>query len=385
MTSDPHLPQEGEPQATQPQGLPAPAGSSAGSEPPPARVLIVRTGAIGDVVNALTLAAALKDARAPARPVTIGWLVHPLSAPLLEGGGLVDHVFRVPRGQGLLGLGGYRAALGAAREHAWDLAIDLQRIAKSALLARLSGAPRVLGWDRVRAKEGAWLLVRERVARTDPHKHMVEQYADFARHLGLAPREPFGLLAREPGAAARWAAHPWQGPVAVVNVGASTPQKRWAPERFGAVAAALAAAGLHVVLTGNGADDRAAAGTALATAHAAGAPHVESLVDHTTLPELTELLARAELFVGCDTGPMHMAVSLGCRTLALFGTGRARRTGPYGARAEGPIRVVYAGAAATSPDAPFDGVPAPLTELTSDRVIAHALALLDLPRPAPIP
>jgi len=367
-----------------------PQGEAGGGQPvsgalPPARVLIVRTGAIGDVVNALTLAAALKSAAKPDRPVTIGWLVHPLSAPLLEGNELVDHVFRVPRGAGLLGLGGYRSALGAARELDWDLAIDLQRIAKSALLARMSGAPRVLGWDRVRAKEGAWLLVRERVARTDPHKHMVEQYADFARHLGLAPREPFGLLPRDRAAAARWAEHAWQGPVAVVNVGASTPQKRWSPERFGAVVAALEAAGQHVVLTGNGATDRAAAAAALATAQAAGARHVESLVDQTTLPELAELLARAELFVGCDTGPMHMAVSLGCRTLALFGMGRARRTGPYGAQPSGPVRVVYAGDAAAEPTAPFDGVPAPLTELSSERVVAHALSLLELPRPTPTP
>lgn len=323
------------------------------------RVLIVRTGAIGDVVNALCLAAAFKAAN-PAPEIT--WMVHDLSAPLLEGNALVDRVVRVPRREGL---GGYLRAAKTARALDLDLAIDLQRIAKSALLARASGARRVLGWDRGRAKEGAWLFVKERVARTDPHKHMVEQYADFARHLGLTPQAPFGLLPRAATAAARWEAADWCGPAVAVNVGASTDPKRWVPERFGALAAALEARGYQVLLTGNGAQDRAAADIALAHAQSLGAQRIQSLIDQTTLAELTELLARTRLFVGCDTGPMHMAVALERPVLALFGLGDARRTGPYQPNA---MRcVLYAGEG---------NARAPMADLTAERVLDAALEQL---------
>ena len=323
------------------------------------RVLIVRTGAIGDVVNAMSLAAALKAAD-PAPEIT--WMVHDLSAPLLTDNALVDRVVRVPRRDGLRG---YWRAARAVRALGLDLAIDLQRIAKSALLARASGARRVLGWDRGRAKEGAWLFVKERVARTDPRKHMVEQYADFARYLGLAPKAPFGWLPRNAAAAARWDAADWCGPAIAVNVGASTDPKRWLPERFGAVAAALEARGYQVLLTGNGAQDRAAAAVALESAQANGAQRVQSLIDQTTLAELTELLARTRLFIGCDTGPMHMAVAMECPVLALFGLGTARRTGPY--QPSATRRVLYAGAADT---------PAPMAELTVERVVAAAFEVL---------
>lgn len=329
------------------------------------RVLIVRTGAIGDVVNALTVAAALKAAPTP---VKIGWLVHPLSAPLLEENPLVDLVIRVPRDEGL---GGYRRAVRAARMVGWDLAIDLQRITKSAVLARRSGAPRVLGWDAHRAKEGSWLWVKERVPRSDKHKHMVEQYGDFARYLGLNPVAPYGLLRTRPDSVERWdwAAKEWCGEPVVVNVGASTVPKRWRPEAFGTVAAALEVMGYQVLFTGAGHDDLAFAEVALAEAARRGAKHVRSEVNMTSLSDLVELLGRARLFVGCDTGPMHMAVAARCPVVALFGEGDAGRTGPYGASAAGRTRVLYPSA---------DGTPGPLSELGPARVIEAARDVLAL-------
>ena len=99
------------------------------------------------------------------------------------------------------------------------------------------------------------------------------------------------------------------------------------PERFGALAAALARDGLSVCLTG-GPDDRAAAERARA---AAGNAAVRDLVGQTSLRELVALSARARLFVGCDTGPMHLAAALGVPVVALFGPADPARTGPFGA------------------------------------------------------
>lgn len=290
---------------------------------PPARVLAVRLGAIGDVVNALAFATALKDASPSSY---LGWVVHPLAEPLVRGHPCVERVHVWRRGGGA---GEFLRLVRELRGERYEVAVDLQRLAKSALLARLSGAARVLGHDRARTKELAWLWTNERLAPGEGGVHMVEQYLAFARHLGARATVPRFAFARDEAAekrAAELLAELGGAPV-LVNVGASKPANRWAPERFGALAAALARDGFSVCLTG-GPDDRAAAERACA---AAGNATVRDLVGQTSLRELVALSARARLFVGCDTGPMHLAAALGVPVVALFGPADPARTGPFGA------------------------------------------------------
>jgi len=287
----------------------------------PARVLAVRLGAIGDVTNALVFATALKEARPD---VHVGWAVHPLARPLVEGHPSVDRVHLWRRGGGL---SGFARLVREIRAERYDVAVDLQRIQKSAWLARLAGAPRVLGYDRARTKELAWLLTRERLDARGTTRHMVEHYLEFARHLGAPARAPRHLLPAD-AEAETWAAHLVEelgaAPV-VVNLGASKPANRWAPERFGALARALSEDGRAVCFTG-GPDDRPAAERARAAAGAGP----RDLVGHTSLPQLVALLRRARLFVGCDTGPMHLAAAVRTPVIALFGPADPARTGPFG-------------------------------------------------------
>ena len=291
--------------------------------PLPERVLIVRLGAIGDVVNALVLASALRE-HAPG--VRIGWAVHGLSAPLVEGHPAVDRVHLWRKGDGL---GGFRALWREIRAERYDLAIDLQRIAKSAALARLSGAQRVLGFDRARAKEASWLLTGEHLAAAPAALHMVDQYLEFARHLGLPVREPRFALPHDAGACARaeeWLQAFGASPI-TIHLGATKPANRWPPERFGLLArACLARFGLPVVLTGGPAEREANALAARAD------PRIRDLSGTTSLLELAELQRRSRLVVSCDSGPMHLAAAVGATVVALFGAADERRTGPYGAR-----------------------------------------------------
>src|SRR5262245_40638071 len=166
--------------------------------PLPDRLLAVRLGAIGDVVNALVFAAAVKEARSDAR---LGWVVHPLAAPLVEGHPCVDRVHVWRRGGGAGELARLVRELRAER---YALAVDLQRILKSALLARLSDAPRVLGFDRARTKEASWVWTNERLAPRAGVQHRVEEYLEVARHLGCEARAPRHLLPRDE-AAEGWA------------------------------------------------------------------------------------------------------------------------------------------------------------------------------------
>ena len=287
----------------------------------PESVLVVRLGAIGDVTNALAFATALKDADPRVR---IGWAAHPGVLPLLEGHPSVDRVHVWPRGAGWRG---WRRMVGELRAERYALAVDLQRIAKSALLARASGAPRVLGYDRGRAKELSWLWTRERIPAGPPRAHMVEQVLEFARHLGVPDPQVRRLLPPDP-AADRWAREAVAGlggPPILVNLGASKPENRWPAERFGRLAQELQAEQGPVALIG-GPEDREAAERARAEA----GEGVVDFVGKTSLRQLYCLMDRSRLFVGCDTGPMHLAAARELRVVALFGPADPHRTGPWG-------------------------------------------------------
>lgn len=287
------------------------------------RVLFVRLGAIGDVVNALVVATALKEANPE---VSVGWVVHPLALPLVEAHPAIDRVHVWNRGSGFAGL---RAIVKELRAAKYDTAVDLQRLAKSAFLARASGATRVLGYDRARTKESSWLLTKERIAPSDGGAHMVEQYLEVARHLG-ASGEARRVLPPAPKAEARvaeWFAPFSKAPVQI-NLGASKPANRWAPERFGELAARIVEEYETPVFFTGAPNERDLAEKAIAIC--GESESVLNLVGETSLPELWSASRRAQLFIGCDTGPMHLAAAVDTPVLALFGPATPRRTGPYG-------------------------------------------------------
>ena len=292
----------------------------------PERVLIVRTGAIGDVTNALVLAEALK---ATGQVSQLGWVVHPLSVPLLHGHPAVDRVHVLQRNGGLAEWLRLRREL---RAEQYGLAIDAQRILKSAVIARMSGAPRSLGFDRGRSKEGSWLF---HSIRTTPMggTHMVDWYLEFAEALGLKHLEPRHRLPLDADAEA-WAsgviAHLGPdgaaGPAPLcVHIGGTKAAKRWEPQRYGELILELQERSLGPIILAGGPGDRADAEIALQVSQ----PTLD-LVGKTSLPRLISILRRCRAWVGCDTGPMHLAAALDCPVVALFAVGQPERTGPYG-------------------------------------------------------
>lgn len=294
------------------------------SSPLPRRILVIRMGAIGDVVNALVLASVLKEHDPE---VEIGWAVHQLSRPFVDGHPCVDRVHLWKKGGGWKG---FREFLGGVRRERYDLAVDLQRLAKSSFVARASGARRVLGYDRERAKERSWLLTKERIPTADVRRHMVRHYLEFAEYLGVPEPKPIFRFPEFPEAA-RWAEEQlarFDDVPLLVNMGASKAARRWSPQRFGALAARLHELSGRTVLLVGGPDELATAEEARAEIRS-----VEGVVDMigtASLPQLLELLRRVALYVGGDTGPMHMAVAVGRHVVGIFGPSDASRTGPFG-------------------------------------------------------
>ncbi len=292
--------------------------------PLPRKILIVRLGAIGDVTNALVVANAIKDADPG---VVIGWAVHPLSLPLLEGHPSVDRVHPWPRKSGFAG---FRALMGSIRRARYDAALDLQRLQKSTLIARMSGAKRVIGFDRPRSKELSWIWTGERIAPGPRREHMALQYMRFPALLGAGLSAPRRSLPAPP-AAENFATEfvEQNGAPLLINLGASKPEKLWPTASFRELLRTLhgGRSGTDVgplVLTGGPGDIPAA------EALMEGSHGVINLAGKTTLPELWELSRRSQAMVTADTGPMHLCAAVGTPVLAIFGPGDPARTGPYG-------------------------------------------------------
>lgn len=291
------------------------------------RLLVVRLGSLGDVIHTLPAVAAIRRARPEAR---IDWLV---DMPHQEIVGMVTAIdARI-----VLEARTARAWINAAtvlRARGYDAALDFQGLFKSAILARASGAKRVLGFS-------IWHL-RERGARAfytqaakpfgderDDSRHVIRKNLALAAAFdpSIAPeRAPLEFpLADVASAAADAVRHDLGGtPYAVLNPGAAWPNKRWPAERLGAVAAFLKARHnlRSVVCWGPG--EKMLAETAVATSEGAAilAPPLQ-------LVDLVALLRGAALMVSGDTGPTHIAGALGVPIVSPFGPTSAARNGPW--------------------------------------------------------
>jgi lipopolysaccharide heptosyltransferase I len=287
------------------------------------RILIVRLSAIGDCVLTMPVACALRERFPQAH---IAWVVEEAAAPLVKAVGAVDHVIVVPKRfvRSMRSVARLRSELQGER---FDLTLDPQGLTKSGFAAWLSAAPRRIGFGRPHSREiSPWLqteLVESQAA------HVVDHYLELLRPLGIeSPRPQFGLSIPTAATekAEELAALPQHfGGFAVLNPGAGWDSKRWPPERFAEVARHLATRGLSSVVTWGGRRERAWAEAIVAEAAGACA-----MAPPTSLLELAAILRAARLFIGSDTGPLHLAAAAGTPCIALFGASSGTFCGPRG-------------------------------------------------------
>lgn len=288
------------------------------------RILIARLSAIGDCIQTMPLAAALRE-RFPRAKIT--WVVEPMAASLVRIFAAVDEVLVVPKrfAHSLTKLWQLRRELRRGR---FDLSLDPQGLSKSGLVVWLSGAPLRIGLARPAGREvNPWFqthLVTSRAV------HMVDRYLELLQPLGVEPNRPrfdLRIPAEATQAAERLAALPqFAGRFAVLNPGAGWPSKLWPLDRFAAVARHLADRGLGSVVVWGSDRERAWAESIVS---AAKSPNV-LVAPPTSLPELTAVLKAARLFIGSDTGPLHLAAAVGTPSIGLFGSSLGSAAGPYG-------------------------------------------------------
>jgi lipopolysaccharide heptosyltransferase I len=292
-------------------------------------VLITKLSSIGDVVQSLPVLAALRR-RFP--KAYIGWAVKPAAAAVLTGSPHLSETLIVGGGKGdapgVCSVPPLTAPIRLARAlrtRQFDLALDMQGLLKSALVAFLSGARERIGFRN--HQEGAFLLNNRPVVPDRRDVHAVEAYLGFAEALG-APAEPLDFTIATTAADRRAADELLEdrGDLVALVPGARWLSKRWPAARFAAVATALASElGLTAAVVG-GPEDRALAAEIGASAHTP----ILDLTGRTTLKQLTEVFRRCRMVVSNETGPMYIAAAVGTPTLAIFGPTDPLRLGPYG-------------------------------------------------------
>jgi lipopolysaccharide heptosyltransferase I len=302
----------------------------------PERILIVKTSALGDVVQTLAFVEAVAENWPRAR---LDWLVEEAAADVLADHPLLDRVI-VSRRKTWLGRGGggpqrrwreMRRFFRELRSRQYDLVIDLQGLFKSGILTRMARGRVRLGFAR--SREMSWVFVNHRLPAYDPDRHAVERYLDVARALGAevkAPRFRIGLGPEQAARVDRLLAEVEsigrKGPLVVVHPGAWWPTKQWPDEFFAEVVDGLVEKwDARVVLTGAKSDQDLAERI---RGHCRTTP--VSLAGRTGLRDLAELLRRAALVICPDTGAMHLAAAVKTPVAALFGPTAPWRTGPVG-------------------------------------------------------
>jgi lipopolysaccharide heptosyltransferase I len=305
------------------------------------RFLIVRLGALGDVVHAIPVAAALRRAYPAAR---IDWLVSAKHREILDLVPVIDRRLVIndrPRPEQARAMpsserdatGGTSlvAAIRELRQARYDVAIDLQGLIKSAVLARSSGAPRVIGFSARYARERtARLLYTDaydpgRGGLYDPRetRHVVDINLGLLGVIGITAGRAEFPIEEADSAAACLMREQTGGRYALVNPGAAWPNKRWPPARLAAIAVELRERHglMSVVLWGPGEE-------ALAAEVVAGAAGAAVLSPKTAIADLVALARHAALMVSGDTGPTHIAAALGTPIVGIYGPTRPARNGP---------------------------------------------------------
>ncbi len=297
------------------------------------RFLVIRLSSIGDIVHALPAVAALGGTFPEAE---IDWVVETRHADLLAGNPFVHRLIRLDtlgwRKRLISGstIGSIARGIAALRQAEYDAAIDLQGLYKSALIARLSRSRMRIGLAKQWLREpAAGVFYTERVSPREA-THVIEMNMAPVERLGARPvaREgwqfPLPRTEADDQYVERQLAASGSDDFMVINPGGGWKNKCWAPENYAGLIRLLAGeiAG-NCFLTGSSAEEPLIR-EIIRTADSPRAKYFPS-----TIIQFTALVRRAKLFVGGDTGPLHLAAAVRTPIVALYGPTDPARNGPF--------------------------------------------------------
>jgi heptosyltransferase-1 len=307
----------------------------------PRSILIVKLSAIGDVIQTLPMAEALREKYPRAG---IDWLVEEEAGDILVGHPALNRVIisrrkswqklLFQRGKVLVTLGEIGRFVRDLRSRNYDWIIDNHGVFKSALLVFLSRGRRKIGFRASAgiADEGNYLFTNERFKPLSIEKHALERYLDLVAQIGVPGGSATLKFAVPPDSLKRAESLLPQGgvfsrPIVVIHPMAKWATKQWPLENFARLISILLERNASVVLTGS-LQDVEPVGEILE--RITPSPKAVNLAGRTNLRELAGIFSLADLVLTPDTGPMHLAAAVKAPLIALFGPTAPWRTGPYG-------------------------------------------------------
>ncbi len=295
---------------------------------PPRSICLLRLSALGDVTHVLPLIRTLRRAWPD---VALTWVIGKGEQKLLDGLEGVECLV-YDKKTGLAGMRALRAALQGRR---FDVLLQMQVAARANLLSAFIPAKRRIGYDSARSKDLHGLFINERIP-DRPGIHVLDAIGSFCEPLGLQQSEVLWNLP-VPDDAWAWARAQWPDDglrTLAISPCSSHALRNWRAERYAAVADHALARGWRVVLCGGRSvleRDTSDAILAQMTGATIG-PTLLDLVGKDTLKQLPALLARADLLMTPDSGPMHIANAMGTKVLGLHAASNPVRSGPYSDR-----------------------------------------------------
>ncbi len=288
--------------------------------------LVIRLSSLGDIVHALPAVSALAQIPGGAR---IDWLIEPRYKILLERNPHVRNVVEIDtRGK----LSALRRSLAEVRRRTYDAVIDFQGLLKSAVLGRFARAAERVGFAEPWLREPVAGAFYTHQIRLPDAEHVVEENLGLVKRWGADPahrhqwRFPLPDLpeARDRLEEKLKNLGVQNSDLLIVNPGGGWAAKRWPAENFAALLTELAPACplTPVVTYGPGEEVLAAA-----ILEGSGNPAAVSLA--TDIPEFIALARRAKLFVGTDTGPLHLSTAVGTPVVGIYGPTNPKRHGPF--------------------------------------------------------
>ncbi len=332
------------------------------------RILIVKMSSLGDVIHALPTLYAIRKNWPEAH---ITWAVHEQFSGPLPGKPWLDEVLFIDKKK-LKSLGYLWSLRKVLHSYQFDMCLDLQCLAKSAIVAALSGAKEKYGYWELR--EGSKLINK---GLEGPHKygHVIERYLDTVRALGGTvagvefPIKESSVAATSCEVKLSEAGLPHGHDYVVIAPGARWSVKEWPIDSFGELAKRLVTAKQYAVLIGAENDKEKA--QAIKTQVSSEA--VIDMTGQTNLEELIELIRCSKLFISADTGPLHIANALKRPLIGLYGTTSPERTGPYGGE---HVHCIVSPTSKATPENPLVDDPACMAQISIDQVWDTAKALL---------
>lgn len=291
----------------------------------PQSICLLRLSALGDVTHVLPL---VRTLRAAWPEVALTWVIGRGEQKLLDGLPGVDFLV-YDKKTGLAGMRALRRVLAGRR---FDALLQMQVAARANLLSAFLPARRRIGYDKSRSKDLHGLFINERIP-DRPGIHVLDAIGSFCEPLGLRQTEVVWDLP-VPDEAHAWARAQWPDdgvPTLAISPCSSHALRNWRPERYAAVADHARDQGWRVALLGGrSALERDTTDAILAAMRpSAHEGDVLDLVGKDTLKQLPALLARADLLMTPDSGPMHIANAMGTKVLGLHAASNPRRSGPY--------------------------------------------------------